>query len=62
MSWLSKLFGGGGNGGGGGVGQGGNFDPSGAANKYLNQIPDVAHKGYDPYVNQGLDASGKTKS
>ncbi len=61
MSWLSKLFGGhGGSGGGGGAGN--NFDPMGAANKYLDQIPGVAHKGYDPYVNAGLDASGKTKS
>lgn len=33
-----------------------------AANKYLNQIPGVGHQGYDPYVNSGLDASGKTKS
>lgn len=32
------------------------------ANKYLDQIPGVAHQGYDPYVNAGLDASGKTKS
>ncbi len=33
-----------------------------AANQYLNQIPGVAHQGYDPYVNAGRDASGKTKS
>lgn len=32
------------------------------ANQYLNQIPGLAHQGYDPYVNAGLDASGKTKS
>jgi len=49
MSWLSKLFGGGEN-------------PRDAANQYLNQIPGVAHQGYDDYVNQGKDASGKTKS
>lgn len=49
MSWLSKLFGGGGN------------SPMDAANQYLNQIPGVGHQGYDPYVNAGLDASGKTK-
>ena len=51
MSWLSKLFGGG----------GGNSNPMDAANQYLNQIPGVAHQGYDPYVNEGRDASGKTK-
>ncbi len=51
MSWLSKLFG------------GGNSDsPMNSANQYLNQIPGVAHQGYDDYVNQGTDASGKTKS
>lgn len=50
MSWLSKLFGGGGS------------NPMGAANDYLNQIPGVAHQGYDPYVNAGMDASGKSKS
>ncbi len=33
-----------------------------AANQYLNQIPGVVHEGYDPYVNEGRDASGKTKS
>lgn len=32
------------------------------ANKYLDQIPGVAHQGYDDYINQGKDASGKTKS
>ncbi len=52
MSWLSKLFGGGNSGG----------NPMNDANQYLNQIPGVAHQGYDPYVNAGLDASGKTKS
>ena len=50
MSLLNKLFG------------GGNSNPMDAANPYLNQIPGVAHQGYDPYVNAGLDASGKTKS
>lgn len=50
MSLLSGLFG------------GGRKSPANAANQYLNQIPDVAHKGYDPYVNAGADASGKTKS
>lgn len=49
MSWLSNLFGGGAN-------------PMNDANQYLNQIPGVAHQGYDPYVNAGKDASGKTKS
>lgn len=33
-----------------------------SANQYLNQIPGVAHQGYDPYVTAGQDASGKTKS
>ena len=51
MSMLSKLFGGGGGG-----------NPMDAANQYLNQIPGVAHQGYDDYINQGKDASGKTKS
>ena len=32
------------------------------ANQYLNQIPGVAHQGYDPYVTAVQDASGKTKS
>lgn len=50
MSILSKLFGGGGN------------SAMNAANQYLNQIPGVAHQGYDPYINEGRDASGKTKS
>jgi hypothetical protein len=48
MSWLRQAFGGG--------------DAAGAANQYLNQIPGVAHQGYDPYVNAGQDASGKTKT
>lgn len=52
MSMLSKLFGGG----------GGNNSPMNAANQYLNQIPGVGHEGYDPYINAGQDASGKTKS
>jgi hypothetical protein len=49
MSWLSKLFGG--------------HDNSAmdAANQYLNQISGVAHQGYDPYVNQGREASGRTQ-
>ena len=48
MSILSKLFGGGRN-------------PADAAMPYLNQIPGVAHQGYDPYVNAGRTASGKTQ-
>lgn len=51
MSILSKLFGG-----------GNSSNPGDAANQYLNQIPGAAHQGYDPYINAGLDASGKTKS
>lgn len=51
MSLLSELF-----------GSGGGDSPMDAANQYLNQIPGVGHKGYDPYVNAGLDASGRTKS
>jgi hypothetical protein len=54
MSWLSNLFGGGGSG-------GANGNPMNSANPYLNQIPGVAHQGYDDYINQGKDASGKTK-
>lgn len=49
MSWLSKLF-------------GGDQSPMDAANKSLNQIPGVAHEGYDPYVSAGMYASGKTKN
>lgn len=49
MSWLSNLFGGG-------------PSPMDSANQYLDQIPGVAHQGYDDYINQGRDASGKTKS
>ena len=49
MSILDKIF-------------GGKSNPMGEANNYLNQIPGVAHAGYDPYVNEGRDASGKTKS
>jgi hypothetical protein len=48
MSWLSNLFGGG--------------DPQGDANQYLNQIPGIGHQGYDDYINQGKDASGRTKN
>lgn len=33
----------------------------GDANQYLNQIPGIAHQGYDSYINQGRDASGRTK-
>lgn len=51
MSILSKLFGG-----------GDKNSPMNAANQYLSQIPNVGHEGYDPYVNAGLDASGRTKS
>ncbi len=50
MSMLSKLFGG-----------TPEKNPMMEANQYLNKIPGVAHEGYDPYVNAGLDASGKTK-
>jgi hypothetical protein len=51
MSILSKIFGGGGQ----------KSNPMGDANQFLNQIPGVAHQGYDPYVNTGLDATNKTK-
>ena len=51
MSWLSKLFGG-----------GGSSNPADAAQPYLNQIPGVAHQGYDPYINRGLDAGGKAQT
>ena len=49
MSILSNLF-------------GHKSNPMGEANNYLNQIPGVAHQGYDDYINQGKDASGKTKT
>lgn len=48
MSILSKLFNGGEN-------------PMEAANPYLNQIPGVAHQGYDPYVQSGGKASHLTQ-
>lgn len=48
MSLLDRIF--------------GTSSPREAANPYLNQIPGVAHQGYDPYINAGADASGKTKS
>jgi len=49
MSMLSKLF-------------GGHHNPRNDANKYLDQIPGVAHQGYDDYITAGKDASGKTKT
>ncbi len=49
MGFLGSLF-------------GGSHDPMKDANKYLDQIPGVVHEGYDPYVNAGRDASGKTKT
>lgn len=49
MSWLSQLFGGG-------------KSPMNSANKYLDQIPGIGHQGYDPYVEAGMDATGRTKS
>lgn len=49
MSILDRIF-------------GHRSDPSQAANQYLNQIPGVAHQGYDDYINQGKDAGGRTKS
>lgn len=49
MSLLNDLFGGG-------------KSPMGAANNYLNQIPGVAHQGYDSYINDGKDAGARTKS
>ncbi len=48
MSILDKLFGG--------------KNPADAARPYLDQIPGIGHQGYDPYINQGRDASGRTKS
>jgi outer membrane lipoprotein SlyB len=50
MSILSKLFGGG----------GGNSNPMDAASQYTNQIPGVAHQGYDPYIEQGKTAGQNT--
>jgi hypothetical protein len=31
-------------------------NPANAARPYLNQIPDVAHKAYDPYIQQGMES------
>lgn len=50
MGLLDSIFGGKGS------------SPRDSANQYLNQIPGVAHQGYDDYVNQGKDASGRTKA
>ena len=44
MSFLSNLFGGGGN-------------PSNAANQYLNQIPGATQPYYQPYIDQGKQAN-----
>lgn len=45
MSWLSQYFGGGG-------------DPAGAANPYYQQIPGVAEKYYNPFIQRGAGAGG----
>jgi len=50
MGILDGLFGG-----------GNKNNPMDAANEYLDQIPGVAHEGYDSYIDAGKDASGKTK-
>lgn len=50
MSWLSNLFGGGHGGG------GGSSNPMGAANQYLDKIPQIGHDYYDPYITQGSTA------
>ena len=47
MSILSSLF-------------GKRVNPMDAASQYADQIPGEAHKGYDPYINQGREASEKT--
>lgn len=44
MSFLGDLFGGG-------------SDPAKKAKPYLDQIPGVGHKYYDPFINQGRGAS-----
>lgn len=49
MGILDKIFGG-----------GHDKNPMEAANPYLNKIPGVAHAAYDPYVNKGMEASGRT--
>lgn len=46
MSWLSSLFG------------GGKSNPANAAMPYLNQIPGVGEKYYNPYIEQGQQAGG----
>jgi hypothetical protein len=50
MGLLSGIFGG-----------GDRKNPMEEANKYLDQIPGVAHKGYDPYIDEGRDASARTQ-
>lgn len=49
MSFLSKLFG------------GPKANPMGEANNYLNQIPGIAHEGYDTYIEEGKNAGGKAQ-
>ena len=44
MSWLSDFFSGGKN-------------PADSAMPYLNQIPGMEHKAYDPYIQRGNEAS-----
>lgn len=46
MSWLSSLFG------------GGKSNPANAAMPYLNKIPGVGEKYYNPYIEQGQQAGG----
>ncbi len=54
MSILAKLFGG------HGGGQGSN--PANAAQPFLQQIPQVGHNAYDPYIQQGQAAGQRTGS
>lgn len=51
MGLLSKLFGG-----------GHKDNPATSAMPYLNQIPGMAHEGYDPYIEQGKNADNRTST
>lgn len=52
MSWLSKAFGGGG-------GRGGYRDPAAAASPYLDQVPGVGQKYYNPFIEGGAAAGSR---
>ncbi len=55
MGILEDMLGGGGM---GLFGGGSSQNPADAASPYLQQIPGVAHKAYDPYIQRGQEAGG----